>query len=175
MPPGPCCGQLKTRSVSLKPRTVPILGAPELENRSDAAPSWTLLWLPVVSMDSTLKSNLSVGLPLDLPRRRAVGGGDCRQDPASLAARPGKAPGAERAVGGHGNAVLLAPRDHRVLDRTLLQVIEHLIAGDTAGTRDSPSDLEVGHIKVAQSPGENLPLALELFECRYRVLERVLA
>ena len=39
---------------------------------------------------------------------------------------------AERRIGDDGDAVPLAPRDHRVLDRALLQMIEHLVAGDLA-------------------------------------------
>ena len=50
---------------------------------------------------------------------------------------------AERRIGDDGDAVLLAPRDHRVLDRALLQMIEHLVAGDLALARDIEQFVEI--------------------------------
>ena len=87
---------------------------------------------------------------------------------------PGKCPVAERAVGDHGDAVLLAPGQHGVLDRALLQVVEDLVAGDAALAGDRPRLLEVGHVEVAHAPGEDLALAPELLEGRDRVLQRML-
>ena len=59
----------------------------------------------------------------DLARSRPVSGGDLRVQPAALRAGTGKMPRAEQAIGDQGDAVALPPRDHRVLDRALPQVV----------------------------------------------------
>ena len=63
----------------------------------------------------------------------------CSTRPPSVSG-PGKSPVAERAVGDHGDAVRLAPGEHRVLDGALLQVVEDLVAGEAAlaGDRRGP-------------------------------------
>ncbi len=58
---------------------------------------------------------------------------DTRQHAAAGRTRVGKITGAERAVGDHRHTVLFAPRNDRVLDRTFLQMIEHLITGNLSG------------------------------------------
>jgi hypothetical protein len=101
-----------------------------------------------------------------------VRGGDFLEHAAALRARAWKVPVTERTVGDHSDAVLLTPRDHGVLDRALLQMVENLIADKT--TRDLPCLFKVGDIEIAHTPGENLPLALELLEGRDSVLQGVL-
>ena len=59
---------------------------------------------------------------------------------------------AERRVGDHRDAMLLAPRDHRVLDRALLQMIEHLIAGDLALAGDGEHFVEIVGVEIADAP-----------------------
>ena len=59
----------------------------------------------------------------------------------------------ERRVGDDGDAMPLAPRDHRVLDRTFLQMIEHLIAGDAAIAGDIAQFVEIVGIEIAHAPG----------------------
>src|SRR5262245_57866796 len=60
----------------------------------------------------------------DLARRGAEPGGEGRE----RLVRREPAAAAERAVRDDGDAALLAPRDHAVLDRALAQVVEHLVA-----------------------------------------------
>ena len=64
---------------------------------------------------------------------------------------------AERAVGDHRDAVSLAPGDHRVLDGSLLEVVEDLVAREAALPGDLAGLLQVGHVEVAHAPGEDLP------------------
>ena len=61
------------------------------------------------------------------------------QHRARLALRSRKIIVTERRIGHHRSAVLPAPRNHRVLDRALLQMIEHLVAGDLALARRPPA------------------------------------
>src|ERR1700751_3541471 len=68
----------------------------------------------------------------DLTRRSAMRLGDPRQPVAALALGRWKIVGTERRIGDDGNAMLLAPWNHRMLDGPRLQMIEHLIAGDLA-------------------------------------------
>ena len=59
----------------------------------------------------------------------------------------------EWAIGDHGDAMLLAPWDHRVLDRALAQMVEHLIAGDLAGSPAIGQHLvEIVDIEIADAP-----------------------
>src|SRR6478735_2182270 len=60
---------------------------------------------------------------------------------------------AERRIGDDGNAVALAPRDHPVFDRALLQMIEHLVAGDLALARDRQQFAEIVGVEIADAPG----------------------
>ena len=57
--------------------------------------------------------------------------GDFGEYPATFCARAGEAPVAERAVPGNHEAMGLAPREDAVFNSPLLQVIEHLVAGET--------------------------------------------
>ena len=60
---------------------------------------------------------------------------------------------AERRIGDHRDAVLLAPRDHRMLDRALLQMIEHLVAGDLALAGNLQHLVEIIGVEIADAPG----------------------
>src|SRR5205807_10429809 len=100
----------------------------------------------------------------DLARCRAVGPGDLLQDAAALAAWPREIAGAERAVGDDRHAMTLAPRDDRMLDRPLLQVIEHLIAPDAARPGDLQRGVQVADVEVAHAPRADLTRALQLLE-----------
>src|SRR5258705_5777688 len=71
--------------------------------------------------------------------------------------------------------MLLAPWNHCVLDRALLQMVQDLVAGDTAVADDLPGFVQIRHVEVAHAPGQDLALALKLLESRERVLERILA
>src|SRR5882672_6488637 len=68
----------------------------------------------------------------NLAWRRAMRVGNCLQRRARLAARRREIVVAERRIGDHRDAMLLAPWDDSVFDRALLQMIKHLIAGDLA-------------------------------------------
>ena len=59
---------------------------------------------------------------------------------------------AERRVGHYRNTMLLAPRDHGVFDRAFLQVIQHLVAGNPALTRDRMQVIEIVDIEIADAP-----------------------
>ena len=48
--------------------------------------------------------------------------------------------------------MLLAPWEHRVFDRAFLQVIEHLVAGDTALAGDRQHLFEVVGVEIADAP-----------------------
>src|SRR5690606_35224212 len=67
-----------------------------------------------------------------LPRRRAMRGGDLLQDPPAGRRRAREVAVPERAVGNDRHGVLLAPGDDRVFYGALLQMVEHLVAGDPA-------------------------------------------
>src|SRR5436190_2021562 len=51
-----------------------------------------------------------------------------------------------------------------VLDRALLQMVEDLIAGETARAGDFQGLLEVRDVEIAHTPGEDLPRLLEMLE-----------
>ena len=101
--------------------------------------------------------------------------GDLLQHAAARRARVGEAAMAERAVGNHRDAMVLAPGQHGVLDRALLQMVEDLVAGDPALAAGFPGGIEVGHVEVADAPGQDLALLAEPLEAREGVLERVRA
>ena len=71
--------------------------------------------------------------------------------PRTAACR-GKVIVAERRIGHHGGTMLLAPRNYRVLDRALLQMIKHLVAGDPALAGDIKHFIEVVGIEIADAP-----------------------
>src|SRR6266478_3836643 len=77
----------------------------------------------------------------------------------------------ERAVADDGDAVPLAPGNHGVLDRPLLQMVENLVARDAAFAGDAHGLLEVGYVEVAHAPRANLALALKPLEARDRLLQ----
>src|SRR6476661_5721560 len=78
----------------------------------------------------------------DLPRCHTTRLRDTCQHRASLAVACGKIVVAERRVCDDSDATLLAPRDHRMLDRALLEMIEHLIARDAAFAGDVENFVE---------------------------------
>ena len=78
--------------------------------------------------------------------------GDRLQHLARLAARRRKIIVTERRIGDDRDAVLLAPRDHRVLDGALLQMIEHLVAGDLALAGDRQQFVEIVGVEIADAP-----------------------
>ena len=83
---------------------------------------------------------------------RLVRVGDGLQHLAALAARRREIVVAERRIGNDGDAMLLAPRDHGVLDRAFLQMIEHLVAGDLALARHRVQIIEIVDIEIADAP-----------------------
>src|SRR5580704_10973841 len=87
-----------------------------------------------------------------LAHRSAVRGGDGLQDLTRLAAWRWKIIVTERRIGHYRNAVLGAPRNHRVLDGTLLQMIEHLIAGDLARAGNIKHFVEIVAVEIADAP-----------------------
>ena len=78
--------------------------------------------------------------------------GDRLQHLTRLAVRSRKIIVTERRIGDHRDAVLLAPRNHRVLDRALLQVIQHLIAGDLALAGNRQHLVEIVGVEIADAP-----------------------
>ncbi len=70
----------------------------------------------------------------------------------------------ERRIGHDGDAMLFAPRDHRVLDGALLQMVEHLVAGDLAGPATSSSSSRSSASKLLTPQERILPAAIRLLE-----------
>src|SRR4029078_12278050 len=105
-------------------------------------------------------------LKRDLTRARLVRVSYRLQHLASLAARRRKFIMAARRIGPDGNAVLLAPRDHGVLDRAFLQVVEHLIASDVALARDIEQLVEIISVEIADAPGADFSGSNQFVERR---------
>src|SRR5262245_56526613 len=91
----------------------------------------------------------------------------------SSRARPRKAAVTKRTVADHGDTVLLAPGKHGMLDGTLLEMVENLIADQVALTSNLDNLFQVGHVKVAHPPAQDLALTLQQLEGRNGVLQRV--
>ena len=100
---------------------------------------------------------------------RIMLGGNSIQYASRVRAWTGKVPAAERAVGDNSNPVGFAPGEHSVLNGSLLEMIEHLIAREPAAPCDRSYFLEVGHIEITHPPGQNLPVPAQLFEGRDRL------
>src|SRR5437667_1432139 len=98
---------------------------------------------------------------------------DLRQHLAAPTARAREATRAERAVAHHGDAARNAPRDHRVLDRALIEVVEYLVARDALGPGERGRALQLLDAEVADAPGADLPLAPEPREGRDGFRQRV--
>src|SRR5450631_1983772 len=81
----------------------------------------------------------------------------------------------ERSVCDDGSPVLFTPWQHGVLDRALLQVIQHLIAGGVRRSGDRRHLLKVVYVEVADAPGKNLAAADQGIECGNGLRERVAA
>ena len=75
------------------------------------------------------------------------------QHAAALRPRTGETPMPERCIADYRDAMLLAPWHHGVLNRALLQMIEHLIADERTITDDLSGLFKVGLIEVADAPG----------------------
>jgi hypothetical protein len=100
-----------------------------------------------------------------LARLGAVIGRDCRQYLPGRRMRIGEAAMAERAVGDGRHAVLLAPGQHRMLDRALLQIVEDLIARDPALTARAPRRLRSGTSKLLTPQDRIFPCSQNLPDC----------
>ena len=100
-------------------------------------------------------------------------GGDLLQYASSWGTGTREASVTERAVAHDGDAVRFAPGDHGVLDCALTQMVEDLIADETARAADRPRLVEIGRIEVAHAPREDLPVPMERLEGRKRFRERV--
>ncbi len=79
----------------------------------------------------------------------------------------------EWTVGGDRETVLLAPGDHGMFDRSLLQMIEHLIAGNARVASDTDTLFKIRHVEVAHAPGEYFALLPEFLESRESVFQRM--
>ncbi len=79
----------------------------------------------------------------------------------------------ERAITDDGDAVRLAPRHDRMLDGAFAEVVEHLVAGDPAWPRGRQGLVEVGHVEVADAPGEDLAVANQLLEAGEGLSQRM--
>ncbi len=95
------------------------------------------------------------------------------QDATAFGVRAREIPVAERAVGDHRDAVGLAPGDHRMLDGSLPEVVEDLVAREAALPGDLAGLLQVGHVEIAHAPGKDLPGLPERLEGREGLLQRV--
>ena len=112
----------------------------------------------------------------DLARRGIMPVGDLFQHPPSRAVGLRKSASVtKRAIGDHGDAVVLAPRDHRMLDRPLTQMVEHLIAGWMACPRNPLDFVEIVHIEIADAPRQDLSVGAKPLEGGDRILKRVRA
>src|SRR6478752_1167001 len=109
----------------------------------------------------------------DLARGRPVRGGDLPQDATAFGVRAREVPMAERAVSDYRDAVSLAPGDHRMLDGSLLEVVEDLVAREEALPCNLAGLLQVGYVEIAHAPGKNLPNLPERLEGREGLLQRV--
>ena len=49
----------------------------------------------------------------------------------------------ERRIGDDGDVVFGAPRNHRMLDRALLQMVKNLVAGDFSFARDLKEFIQI--------------------------------
>src|SRR5262245_59631849 len=85
----------------------------------------------------------------DLARRRIVLHRDLVQHATASRVSAGKAVMAKWAIAHDGNAVLLAPWDHRVFDGPFLQMVEHLVAHEPVSALDRLQGLEIAHIEIA--------------------------
>jgi hypothetical protein len=111
----------------------------------------------------------------DLAWSNTVRGGNLGEDLPTFDARSWKTVVTEWTVTHYCDTVLLTPGNDRVLDGALFQMVKHLIASDSAVACYSPCLFEIGHVEVAQAPGKDFPIALELLEGSERFGQRMLA
>jgi hypothetical protein len=110
----------------------------------------------------------------DLAGSCVVRRSDFAQYAASGCARAGKGSRMpEGAVAHDGDTVLLAPGNHGMLDRPVLQMVEHLVAGDSAFAGDAHGFVEVGYVEIANAPRADFSVALKPLEARDRLLQRM--
>src|SRR3954454_11474229 len=109
----------------------------------------------------------------DLARRSAVRLCDPVQYLAALAVWLRKVIMAERRISNHRDGVLLAPGNHGMLDRALLQVIEPLVAGNLAFACHCQHLVEVTGVKIADPPAANFARVDQLLECRDGLRQRI--
>src|SRR5438045_5877394 len=102
----------------------------------------------------------------NLVSRCAASFGYTIQHLTALAGRTREIVVAEWRVSHHRDAVLLAPRKHGVLDRALVQVIQHLVAGDLARARHRRDFIEIARIEIADAPTADFPGADQVLEGR---------
>lgn len=100
----------------------------------------------------------------NLPNGRLVSVRDLLQHAATGSARCRKLPMTKRAVGDHGDIVPLTPGNNGMLNRTLLQMVENLIASEVTLASDLNHSLKVRHIEVADAPGRDFPGVFELLK-----------
>src|SRR5262245_61768983 len=67
----------------------------------------------------------------------------------------------------------LASRNHRVLDGTLLEMIEHLVAGDATRACQPHGQFELFGVEIAQPEEANLSIGDELLKCAQRLRKRM--
>ena len=72
----------------------------------------------------------------------------------------------ERRIRNHGHTVPLAPWDDRVLNRALLQMVEHLVAGDPAFSCQCAYLLEIVDIEITDAPGTDFSGTDQFLESR---------
>jgi hypothetical protein len=100
--------------------------------------------------------------------------GDLLERPPSRAVGLGKSAGVtEWTIGDHGDAIAFAPWDHRVLDRALAQMVEHLVADRMACPSDPVDFDEIVNIEIADAPRQDLPLSAKPLEGGDRILGRM--
>ena len=110
----------------------------------------------------------------NLARGCAMLASDLFQDLAAFASRGGKAIGlALRRISDDGDVMGFAPRYDLMLDRALVQMIEHLVAGDMG--RDRIGRFEVCDVEIAQAPGPDLAVAAQGLEGGDRPFQRMRA
>src|ERR1700722_6645998 len=80
---------------------------------------------------------------------------------------------AERAVADDRYAMAFAPGKHGMLNRTFSQVIQDLIACDAGRADDAPEFIEVAYVEVADTPRQDLPVALKRFEAGDRIFQGI--
>src|ERR1700724_190384 len=109
----------------------------------------------------------------NLARCGVVSVGDLLQNASSRGMRAGKTSVTEWTVSNQGDAMLLAPRQHRVFNGTLFQMIEHLIACHAAFTGDGRGLFKIWYVEVTHAPGKNFSFVLQPLESANSAFQRM--